>query len=94
MKIIRIIIPVYVLDKLQWKHHVSEDEVHELLRGNPKVFFVEKGDVKGEDVYLALGRTNAGRYLSVFYIYKQDKNALVLSARDMSSKERRRYEKK
>jgi hypothetical protein len=94
LRIARIIIPVYVLDKLQWKHHVSEEEVHELLRGYPKVYFVEKGDIEGEDVYLALGKTATGRYLSVFFIYKHDKNALVLSARDMSSKERRRYEKK
>jgi hypothetical protein len=68
--------------------------VHELLRGRPKVYFVEKGEVEGEDVYLALGRTDTGRHLSVFCIYKLNKNALVLSARDMSAKERRRYEKK
>ena len=68
--------------------------MQELLRGHPKVYFVEKGDVVGEDVYLALGQTESGRYLSVFFIYKKNKNALVLSARDMAQKERRRYEKR
>lgn len=94
MQIKRIIIPTYILEKLEWKHHVVEEEVHELLRGRHKLYFVEKGDVEGENVYLALGQTDTGRYLSVFFIYKKDKNALVVSARDMASKERRRYEKK
>jgi len=56
--------------------------------------FVEKGDVAGENVYLALGQTESGRYLSVFFIYKKNKEALVLSARDMARKERRYYAKR
>ena len=94
MHIIRIIIPAYVLDKLHWKHHVVEEEVYELLGGEPKIDFVEKGDVAGENVYLALGQTESGRYLSVFFIYKKNKEALVLSARDMARKERRYYAKR
>jgi len=31
---------------------------------------VKRGHVDGEDVYLALGQTDAGRYLSVFFVYK------------------------
>jgi uncharacterized DUF497 family protein len=53
---------------------------------------VEKGDVSGEDVYLGLGETGSGRYLSVFFIHK--KNAVVISARDMTKKERKIYGKK
>lgn len=94
MRIKRIIIPSYVLDKLSWKHRVSEDEVHEILKRKPKLFFIEKGDVAGEHVYMALGITISGRYLSVFFIYKKDKFALVLSARDMAERERKRYERK
>ena len=56
--------------------------------------FVEKGDIPGEDVYSALGQTEAGRFLIVFFVYKKTKEALVISARDMDSKERRLYEKK
>jgi len=89
----RVIIPEYVSDKLRWKHHVADDEVNEVLKSRPKVYFLEKGDVIGEDVYLALGQTEFGRYLSVFFIYKKNKNALVISARDMAKRERRRYEK-
>lgn len=35
--------------------------MEEVLGNKPKFRFVEKGDRQGEDVYLALGRTGAGR---------------------------------
>ena len=44
--------------------------------------------------YIVLGQTNAGRYLAVLFIYKKTREALVLSARDMASKERKQYGKK
>jgi hypothetical protein len=83
-----------VVDKLISKHHVETYEVEEVLNSKPKIRFVEKGDREGEDVYLALGQTDAGRYLAVLFIYKQTKEALVLSARNMARKERRRYGRK
>ncbi len=83
-----------IVDKLASKHHVETDEVEEVLNGKPKFRFVEKGERRGEDVYLALGQTDAGRYLSVLFIYKKTKEALILSARDMARKERRRYGRK
>ena len=43
---------------------------------------------------MALGQTDAGRYLAVLFIYKKTKEALVLSARDMADKERKLYGKK
>ncbi len=46
------------------------------------------------NVYRALGQTDAGRYLAVFFVYKGDRKALTISARDMDGKERRRYGKK
>ena len=45
---------------------------------------MEKGSRKGEDVYLALGQNDAGRYLTVLFIYKKPREALILSARDMA----------
>ena len=83
-----------VVDKLAVKHRVSTDEVEQVLSNRPKIRFVEKGARKGEDLYLALGRTDAGRYLSVLFLYKKPKEALILSARDMASKERKQYGKK
>jgi uncharacterized DUF497 family protein len=43
---------------------------------------------------MALGQTDSGRHLSVLFIYKRTKEALILSARDMARKERRHYDKK
>jgi uncharacterized DUF497 family protein len=83
----------WVIEKLWVKHGVRREEVHEVLEDRPKIMFVEKGDREGEDVYLALGRTEPGRYLSVFFVLKKDRQALVLSARDMAPAERRRYER-
>ncbi len=42
-------------------------------------------------MYRALGQTDAGRYLVVFFIHKLTREALILSARDMDHKERRSY---
>lgn len=83
-----------IVDKLAWKHQVAPEEVEEALNNKPKIRFVEKGERKGEDVYLALGQTDAGRYLAVLFIYKKTKEALIVSARDMVHKERKQYGKK
>ena len=84
----------HVVDKLAIKHHVETSEVEETLSGKPKFRFVQKGSRKGEDVYIALGRTDAGRYLAVLFIYKETREALILSARDMAPKERKQYDEK
>ena len=83
-----------IVDKLAWKHAVDPDEVEEVLDNQPKIRFAQRGEQKGEDVYLALGQTYSGRYLAVFFIYKKTKEALILSARDMADKERKQYGKK
>ncbi len=83
-----------VVDKLAVKHHVRIEEVEGLFENTPKFLFVEKGERKGENVYMALGQTDAGRYLTVLFIYKKTKEALMLSARDMAKKERKYYDKK
>lgn len=83
-----------ILDKLAVKHHVLQDEVEEVFFNSPRYRFIESGYRSGEDVYSASGQTDAGRYLIVFFISKPGNKALVLSARDMDQKERRRYEQK
>lgn len=83
-----------IAEKIEWKHNVVKEEVVEVFRNDPHFRFVEKGSHKGEDVYAALGQTEAGRYITVFFIHKADKRALVLSARDMTNVERRRYEQR
>ncbi|NOX61554.1 MAG: BrnT family toxin [Chloroflexi bacterium] len=83
-----------VIDKLLTKHQVTEEEVEEVFFNQPKYRFVEYGYRPGEHVYCASGQTDAGRYLIVFFIHKPGNAALIISARDMDKKERRRYERK
>jgi uncharacterized DUF497 family protein len=83
-----------VIDKLEQKHQVDQVEVEEIFDNRPRIRRIERGDVAGEDLYSAMGQTDEGRYLIVFFVYKRSHEALVISARDMSRKERRRYGKK
>ena len=83
----------HIVDKLDWKHHVSPAEVEEVLFSRAAFRRVQKGHIPGEDVYSALGQTQAGRYLIVLFVYKASQEALILSARDMDSQERRLYER-
>ncbi|MBM4136033.1 MAG: BrnT family toxin [Nitrospira sp.] len=86
-------IDVFV-DKIWRKHHVKTEEVEDVLNSSPKVRFIEEGDVKREDMYAAMGQTRDGRYLIVFFILKQNGSILIVSARDMTKKEKKLYEKK
>ena len=83
-----------IVEKLAVKHHVTQDEVEEVFFNHPKYRFVEYGHQLGEDVYAVLGQSDAGRYIIVFFIQKPSNRALILSARDMDQKERKRYERK
>ncbi|MEZ4711272.1 MAG: hypothetical protein R3A44_29005 [Caldilineaceae bacterium] len=67
-------------------------EVAQVLLANPHFRFISKGRRnRDENVYAAYGQTDEGRYLTVFFIAKPGHLALVISARDMDDKERRRY---
>ena len=68
MKIDGIIWVKEIEDKIWVKHHVQKDEVEQALASTPKFRFLEKGEREGEDIYMALGRSDAGRYLSIFFI--------------------------
>jgi len=83
-----------IVDKLAYKHQVEPYEVEEVFDNRPKIRFFEKGKRAGENVYLALGQSDAGRYLIILFIYKKTKESLILSARDMTKKERRQYGRK
>jgi hypothetical protein len=94
MKIAGIIWYDDVIEKIEIKHHVDISEAEEIFFKKPKFKKMKRGKFHGEDVYRALGQTQAGRYLTVFFIYKLTHEALILSARDMDDKERKSYGKK
>lgn len=61
----------YFVDKLEVKHGVSTDQAEKVIFGKPHVRRVQRGRVKGEDLYSAYGQTDAGRYLIVFLFVKE-----------------------
>lgn len=93
MRITGIIWYEKIVEKLERKHNVKQHEVREVFVGNPEFCYVEKGQTPGENVYAASGRTRAGRYIIIFFIYKTDQHALIVSARSMTESERKKYEK-
>ncbi len=95
MQIENIVCSERIEAKLASKHRVSLREVRQIFFGEPRIRFAERGHTAGEDVYAAFGQTLGGRYLSVFFIYKPArKTAAIISARDMSDKERKAYGRK
>jgi len=82
------------VDKIIRKHQVYPEEVEEMFSRELLIRRLENGHVKGEDLFVAFGTTDPGRYLSVLFVRKKDNRALVISARDMSKKERKKYGKK
>ena len=95
MQIDFIVCPEHIEEKLESKHKVTCGEAHQLLLSEPRIRFAEKGRTKGDDVYVAFGQTFGGRYLSVFFIYKPTtRTAIIISARNMTNKERRVYGRK
>ncbi|MDQ3636329.1 MAG: BrnT family toxin [Acidobacteriota bacterium] len=81
------------IDKLESKHGVFIDEVEEIIFGKPHIRKAGKGNIKGEDLYVAYGQTEDGRYLVIFFIRKEKIAALPISARDMTKSERKYYER-
>ena len=95
MRVESIVCPEYVEEKLQAKHGVTCYDAEQVLLNHPRIRFAEKGHTEGNNVYVAFGQTFEGRHLSVFFIYKPDvRTAIIISARDMSKKERKAYGRK
>ena len=95
MQIETVVCSERIEDKLEAKHHVTFSEARQILFGQPRIRFSEKGHTPGEHLYAAFGQTLGGRYFSVYFIYKPAlKTAAIISARDMSDKERKAYGRK
>lgn len=80
-----------VEEKIVRKHHVYAAEVEEVFLKHPYIRFMERGHRPGEDLYAAFGQSDAGRYLAVYFILKPEPAGLIITARDMTEKEKRTY---
>ncbi len=82
------------VDKIIRKHRIAPEEVEAVFSRDPLIRKVETGKVKGEDLFVAFGTADSGRYLTVLFVRKMDRRALVISAREMTKGERRTYGKR
>lgn len=72
--------------KLEKKHQVSRDEI-ESVSANDPVF------LRYKDLYMMLGRMDSGRYLFILLRYLGQSMARIITAHEMSARERGTFEK-
>ena len=73
------------------RHGVTPEEFEEVCSGN---CLLDKTKSKGQNpVYLAYGQTESGRYLFCAVIRFPDGNGYPITARDMTSTEKKRFRK-
>jgi uncharacterized DUF497 family protein len=73
------------------RHRVSPSECEQVFFNRPLVVFADESHSQGEDRQFALGVTDAARLLFVVYTIRGER-VRVISARDMTRRERREYE--
>ena len=90
MRIERLIWPKDRIEHVA-RHGVTPLEVEEICFGHPLVL---RGKATGlNPVYYVLGQTRAGRYLFCVVICFPDGNGYPVTARAMTAKEKRRYQR-
>ena len=72
------------------KHKVSDAECEEVLFNIPLVVFPDKEHSESEKRYYALGSTDMDRLLFLVFTVRRDRMR-VISARDMTKKERKKH---
>lgn len=76
------------------QHHITPEEVEEAEEACYGKALVLRAKSKGDNpVYYVLGKTVGGRYLSSVIIYFPDGKGYPVTARTMTDKEIRRYNK-
>lgn len=89
MEIEKLVWTQKILEKIYRKHRLSRSEVEEaFFEGDYPIHIRRSGKL-----YHAYGRNPAGRYLFVVFIHLGQGRAQVVTARDMTQKERRLYQR-
>ena len=79
--------------KNEVKHSVMPSEAEEVFFNNPLLISSDDQHSESERRYLALGKTNQARALTVIFTLRQDGSLIrIISARDQHRKERHLYE--
>ena len=80
-------------DKNLIKHDVSNEECEEVFSDRAKIVREDREHSLAEARHVVIGKTGRGRLLFVSFTIRRDR-IRVISARDVSAKERTYYEKK
>ena len=79
--------------KNEVKHSVTPSEAEEVFFNNPLLIRSDDQHSESERRYMALGKTNQARALTVIFTLRQDATLIrIISARDQHRKERHLYE--
>jgi uncharacterized DUF497 family protein len=82
------------LRKSEVKHGVTQAEAEEVFFNNPLLVSADDKHSEEESRYLALGKTNKDRGLTIIFTLRQGGTLIrVISARDQHRKERHLYAK-
>ena len=80
--------------KSEVKHGVTQAEAEEVFFNNPLLISADNKHSEAESRYLALGKTNKDRGLTIIFTLRQGSTLIrVISARDQHRKERDIYAK-
>jgi uncharacterized DUF497 family protein len=84
-----------VENKIWTKHRIAFQEIREVFFNSEYKPIIARGrsDSKSKWRYAALGRTSAGRYLAVVFVMQSGGIARVITSREMTRSERRRYQR-
>ncbi len=78
-------------DKNLKSHNVSDREAEEVFVNRPILFTDDRAHSTLEPRYVALSKSNGNRLLSVVFTIRQGNLIRVISAHDMSKKNRQKY---
>lgn len=88
MKIYELVWPADRIEHIA-EHNIRPEEVEEVCFGRP---FIQRAKSFGKNpVYYVLGQTTAGRYLFCVVIEFPDERGFPVTARPMTPKEKRRF---
>ena len=80
--------------KSEIKHAVTQVEAEEVFFNNPLLISADDKHSEVENRYVAFGKTNKGRGLTIIFTLRQDGTLIrVISAREQHRKERHLYAK-
>ena len=80
-------------DKNWIRHQVTRFECEEMFFNQPLIISADSKHSKSENRFYTLGRTDSNRFLFISFTIRE-KLIRVISARDMTTKERNKYEER